>query len=689
MNASVPASPGFAPHLWLVSFRRRIIVRGAFVLLIASTLALALALLTEEKARSYSTRQLGFEKTRAEILARLRHPAGQLALLNPGAGGRATPLRPLLLPYSAIDFDDRGKAHRAVELANCLIRYRDGGTICVAIGTNPYAGGFIYLVGSFVAGDLVPRSRGQLRLAGVHRARVELSMRGTTTRWVAPFESNPNAPRDRTHGRLTGFVDTGGDLPIKARPDRDFRGWLWQEPVCVEDTDDCRRRTFFSIRLPVDAFRDALFSRAGPRWPPEDLDRIRVHMTILAPGGAVPFDSNRPDATPPPTLDDVAVLLQPGETLRIRRPDGNRDLAIRTSAIREPEAISGWAARLIRALPAPGAASRIEVRDLVATPLGSYEVRLAGDLRGVERHLGEVVARLRLFVVAVLAAIGFAWLVVEIGFIRPIVILTRRAAAVSSDVQSARIGELDVSDLRGRDEVGILAGSLADLLRRVKSDLERERIRTAQEHDMWQAVGHEIMSPLQSLMVIHAHSDDPGHRYVQRMQQAVRVFYGSASPSEALAAATPHAGTLDLDAFLRNVAANAGFAGIADVRYEPLAEAVQVRADEYFLEDVVTHVLGNADRYRTPGTPITLALSAGEATAAVSIRNIGPGIDPGLLTRIFEYGVSDRQAEAQSEHRGQGLFVAKTYMAKMGGTVSAGNTGDGVLFTLGLQRQAG
>ena len=40
---------------------------------------------------------------------------------------------------------------------------------------------------------------------------------------------------------------------------------------------------------------------------------------------------------------------------------------------------------------------------------------------------------------------------------------------------------------------------------------------------MWHAVGHEIMSPLQSLLVLHGHADDPSYRYINRMQQAVRV----------------------------------------------------------------------------------------------------------------------------------------------------------------------
>ena len=37
--------------------------------------------------------------------------------------------------------------------------------------------------------------------------------------------------------------------------------------------------------------------------------------------------------------------------------------------------------------------------------------------------------------------------------------------------------------------------------------------------------------------------------------------------------------------------------------------------------------------------------------------------------------------------KSQGLFVAKAYMAKMGGNVHAANTAGGVTFTLTLQRR--
>jgi two-component system, OmpR family, sensor kinase len=248
-----------------------------------------------------------------------------------------------------------------------------------------------------------------------------------------------------------------------------------------------------------------------------------------------------------------------------------------------------------------------------------------------------------------------------------------------------------VSDLRGSDELGILAGGLADLLQRVKDDVQREQARAQQEREMLQAVGHEILSPLQSLMVLHPGAEDAGHRYVQRMQQAVKVLYGQASPSEALQAASLELQAVDLDRFLRHVADNAHFAGIADVRYASDGAPVMVRADEFSLEDVVTHILRNADRHRTPATPITIALDLSQPGAAtVAIHNTGAPIEAALLERVFEYGVSSGGDDtgADAVRRGQGLFVARTYMGKMGGAIEARNVGDGVTLRLTLARSA-
>jgi two-component system, OmpR family, sensor kinase len=683
------------PRHGLASFRRRILFRGVFLLLAIATIALALVLLKEEKERSWRDYRDGFRRTQAEVLARLRHPAGLLALLNPGMQGDATPLRPLLLPYAALDFDDQNKAQQAVELAGCSVRYPDGSSVCAAIGNNPYTGGFIYLVGSFAATEMVPRDPGSMDFAASHRAVVTLALRGETTKWIAPFELLSDNANGSIRGRFTAFADTGdAPQPEDAKPLRDFRGWLWQTGVCAdgsEPTPACPKRAFFSIRLPVEAFREALFSRQRPVWPPPDLDQIRVRMQVLAPGAGAPvFDTDARGGEAPASLNDLRKALLPGETLEVRKLGATKQPALVFKG-REDDAqrTSPLITRLIRRLPAEGATLPAPARDVITTPVGNYEALLSGDARGVERSLAAVATRMSWYVGAMLAAIVLAWLVIEIGLIRRITLLTRRAAAASRNVQQDRPGEslarLDVSDLRGADELGILAAGLDDLLKRVNDDVQREQLRAQRERDMLQAVGHEILSPLQSLMVLHPDAQDAGHRYVQRMQQAVRVLYGQASPSEALQAVTLEVGTLDLDAFLHDVASNAHFAGIADVRYERAGTAVPVRADEFSLEDVVTHILRNADRHRTPGTSITVGLALQDKSAVIAIHNEGEAIAAAALERIFEYGFSGARADG-GERRGQGLFVVRTYMAKMDGTVSARNVAGGVTFELQLPR---
>ena len=110
------------------------------------------------------------------------------------------------------------------------------------------------------------------------------------------------------------------------------------------------------------------------------------------------------------------------------------------------------------------------------------------------------------------------------------------------------------------------------------------------------------------------------------------------------------------------------------------------RADEYCREDVVTHVLRNAARHRTEGTATRLALDANEAGVTITIHNRGPHIGEELIGRVFEYRVSDLPDSGAHGNRGQGLFVARDYMAKKGGTIGEQNVRDGMSFVLSLQR---
>jgi signal transduction histidine kinase len=675
--------------------RLRVVFRGVFLLLGVAIAALALSVLQDEKERAQRGYADALRKTVSQVAARLRHPTGQLGLLNPAAADRpAQPVHPLVLPFAGLDFDDRDKARQAVEMAGCGLQYPSGASFCAAIGADPYAGGFVYLVAGFAAASLVAHGSGDLELDDVHRAVVDLDYRGVQSRWIAPYERSRDG-----RGRLTGYL---GDAPLArgVRPVRDFRGWLWQEQRCIDPAQTasaCLRRTFVSIRLPVSVFQQALDARR-PQWPPPDLDRMIVRLRVLAPGTGTPvFDSDAPGASLPFSLDQLRELLRPGERLTVRRAGAASSSFELVGPDAADERIAPWVQRLIGALPVAGSDRPPRELAVVDTALGRYELALDGDLRATQRTLAAVTTRLAWTVGAMLAAIGIVWLALELLVMRRVTLLTARAAAVSSGVREARDGaplaDLDLSDLGGRDELGVLAQGLKDLLQRVKQDVQREQIRAAQEKDMWHAVGHEIMAPLQSLMALHAVPGDPSARYIARMQQAVRVLYGQASPSEAFAATRLALRPIDLDAFLGQIADNARYIGIEDVAYERRLQPLVVRADEHCLEDVVTHVLRNAQRHRRPGTPIRLHAESDADGVRVTLHNEGAPIPEAMLERIFEYGVSEGIADgepvtAAPGRRGQGLFVARTYMAKMGGTIGARNRDGGVEFTLELPRAA-
>ena len=191
------------------------------------------------------------------------------------------------------------------------------------------------------------------------------------------------------------------------------------------------------------------------------------------------------------------------------------------------------------------------------------------------------------------------------------------------------------------------------------------------------------MSPLQSLLALHGREGDASRRYLERMQAALQLLYGQASVGEAVAQASAQRERLDLATFLREVAANAPYAGIENVQAQGCESACEALADPLKLEDALTHLLTNAQRYRVPGSPITLTLSATESEARIEVRNQGPTIAPDRLATLFELGTSDAGSQTQ---RGQGLFVARGYLAKMGGSIEVRNEADGVCFALTLPR---
>jgi signal transduction histidine kinase len=93
-------------------------------------------------------------------------------------------------------------------------------------------------------------------------------------------------------------------------------------------------------------------------------------------------------------------------------------------------------------------------------------------------------------------------------------------------------------------------------------------------------------------------------------------------------------------------------------------------AEETFAEVILANLIGNADKYSSPGDPIdvTLVDSGNEVEFHVSDR--GPGVEPAELGLLFDsFYRSKRTAELPG--KGLGLSICKRLVEAQGGRIWA------------------
>ena len=683
---------------WLVRVRLRLVVRGAFLALAMAIVVLSLVNLHWLKSRTYANYRQSLQHRLALFQQQLLHPYGQLALNNPQtAGMQGHALRPFLIPYGALTVTDPRKAHDEAELAGCLLQF--GATsVCSSVSRDRTSGAYIYITGSFLSHGLQADSR--LPIAQATRMELNVQVRGRSQGWLAPLQAAPVAGRSRRDGVESRLEPRGALLNITGyrvgpavrpgRDDKEFKGYAIEDPTCrradgaIEDAPAdarCLRESIYALRMPVDMYRDDALDARLP-WPPADLPQVRIGLRILGPTGgldeAVLFDSDTRAGRPAFTLEDLAASLQPGERLEIRErtaPQHPPLLSVTAPGLRSEK----LAARLVRALPV-GVAAMGDHR-VVTTRRGDFVVQLQGNADVIDAGLADFAGRLAMLAATMLAAIGLAWVTIEYGMVRRVSRLTARAATLSRTVRSDDSGmqiQVDLSDMRGADEIGVLAAGLDDLLGKVNADLSRQSIHLERDRRNWELIGHELLNPLANLQALHASDNDPSKEHIARMHAAVQLIYGSASPGDAMSSAEAEVESFDLVTFLKKVARNspAGI-GVQSVSYAGPEQEVLVRADRGKLADALEHILTNANRYRVAGSTIVMSLDTSCGAPAIGIRNQGPHIPDSLINHVFEYGVSDSGG-------GVGLFVAQSYLNKMDGFISVRNEVDGVTFLITL-----
>lgn len=248
---------------------------------------------------------------------------------------------------------------------------------------------------------------------------------------------------------------------------------------------------------------------------------------------------------------------------------------------------------------------------------------------------------------------------------------------------------------RRKDEIGTLGRALHLLIARSRSRsvnvtkrLRQEEVvrlegvrlaeaRVQARQAILDAIGHEIRSPLQSLL--NRTLDKPElQNELQRMRRAVEALYMATSVEAGLRGGEIIIRRQDLAAYLSKLAENLKDDG-KEITYVGPANGLEADFDPLSLESILDNLIENAFRYRRAGTLVELRLASRVDGIALEVYNEGPLIPDTELETIFDYGVSDA---VSPENSGLGLFASRHYALAMRATIRAENQVDGVAMVI-------
>ena len=111
-----------------------------------------------------------------------------------------------------------------------------------------------------------------------------------------------------------------------------------------------------------------------------------------------------------------------------------------------------------------------------------------------------------------------------------------------------------------------------------------------------------------------------------------------------------------------------------------------VMADPDRIEQVLTNLIDNALKYSPPDTTVELILGGDEELVRLSVRDQGIGVAPESLDAIFEpFGRAANAEETGATGLGLGLYICRTIIERLGGSIWAESEGEGAGLTVNIQ----
>jgi two-component system sensor histidine kinase CpxA len=151
-------------------------------------------------------------------------------------------------------------------------------------------------------------------------------------------------------------------------------------------------------------------------------------------------------------------------------------------------------------------------------------------------------------------------------------------------------------------------------------------------------------------------------------------------------------GEIDLSQMVEQIVDDAEFEAHAKNKSVKIVhmDAAVVEGNESLLQSAVENVLRNAVKYTEESTAVEVSVTASADEVTVAVRDHGEGVPDEELTKLFRpfYRVGEAR-ERKTGGIGLGLAIAQQAVAAHNGTISAKNTGDGLLVEIVLRRKGG
>lgn len=271
--------------------------------------------------------------------------------------------------------------------------------------------------------------------------------------------------------------------------------------------------------------------------------------------------------------------------------------------------------------------------------------------------------------------------------------LSRRIRTLSAATESALETETLQSALPSAlagDEIGDLSRSFSNVLRQL--DNYNAYLRT-----LASKLSHELRTPLAIVTsslenLEHEKLADSSAAYTARAREGadrLRRILSAMSEASRVEELMKNA---EKDSFELHKVLQSTIDAYRDVyterafEYSSSADATRMRGSPELLIQMLDKLVSNAVDFSRTGDAIRIALHAEQDELRLSVANPGPALPLHMRAQMFDSMVSVRAGE-DSRHLGLGLYIARLIAEGHGGSISADNTDDGVIFEISLPRQ--